>query len=227
MVNIKKLNNYLLTKELSIDDFYLLYNLLVQQINVKNKVYKVNDYNENDLEDVSKSFKLYLENHQFTVNDDLLVGRHVQILKLRDKGFVEIWNRNDFKIKISDVVVTNKFLDDFFINDISKAFEEFIEMYPKGVYISTSGITYPSLNKPMRELEKIFSEVILKGNNKTLFTRFMLITEMYLKDNVIYNKENLPCAPMNIVKFIESFEGIASLYEGNSKPKSSTGRKSI
>lgn len=220
MVNLKKLTNYLYEKNLNIEEFWLLYNIMIQQLNISDGIYKVSN-NEIELNSISQIFRIYIEKNNFVIINKDIGTRSEQILSLENRGFIEVFTREK-EIKITDIKIMPLFIDDFLVNDIEKAFNEFLELYPK--VVSVNGKSYPTMDKSKSELVKRFSIEILNGCDAILFQRFMLITEMYINEHSFNDSSGRQSALCKISKYLDEFDGVAAIYENENFNSSSTGR---
>ena len=223
MVDVVKLGKYLNDKDMTISDFWLLYNIMVQEINIKEGKYRISALNfDEDITTAGRYFQIYLERTAY------INGKPSETLtQLRDlerRGYVEIWSKDPNSVSISDMRVTDLFRDDFFIKDGHKAFMDFVKLYPDKVYVNNK--KQPTFNKGLDEIEKVFWDKICKGGDKLAYERFMMITSIYLDDNKYNNTNGAGC---NALNYFERFEGVAMMYEtaGVKQNKHSGGRRAI
>lgn len=200
MIEPFKIATFLDGLEIEIEDFWLLYRIMINQGNYSNDILKI-PKNLNLIEFAQLSEK-YQE--RFKKND-----WSKRLKNLEQLGFVEIWTQN-YEIKLNEVRITEQFLQHFYITDVEEAFEEFITIYPKQVKVDNKKYSVWGKNSK-DELIQMFKSYIIKGNNNILFARFMEITKLYLNDN------DSNCATYNIESYFKAFEGIAVMYEDKHK----------
>ena len=200
MIEPFKIASFLDELEIEMEDFWLLYRIMINQGNYSNDILKI-PKNINLIEFAQLSEK-YQE--RFKKND-----WSKRLRDLEQLGFVEIWTQN-YEIKLNEVRITEQFLQYFYITDIEEAFEEFITIYPKQIKVDNKKYSVWGKNSK-DELIQMFKTYIIKGNNNILFARFMEITKLYLNDN------DSTCAPYNIESYFKAFEGIAVMYEDKHK----------
>jgi len=206
MVEPFKLAKFLDELCITAEEYWLLYRVMINQNNYDDNLFKVpRDINIIEFGQLSQK---YQDRHDIN---------WIQICKnLEQKEYLEIWG-NDENIKLTNLKVTDKFLQYFYITDVEDAFEQFIAIYPKQVHIKDiNGLTKPKKysvwgKHSKDELVEMFRVNILKGNNNILFTRFMEITKLYLDDC------NSNSAPYNIEGYFKAFDGIAAMYEDQHK----------
>lgn len=209
MVDGYRLSNYYRETGLSMEEFWFLYQIFMQEPNVAEGLLKVVP---EELHAATAKFnsnsKHYLE-HATIAGEP--IDRRKMLFSLEDRGFIEIWSKDlNAEILITDVKVTDKFKNTFLIDDIAKAFNEFLSIYPKLVYIQKTGSIYPSINKPLDQLQREYNEMILKGGNMWNHQRCLLITEKYLE-----MQGDKRYAKYNITNYLINFEGIAIAIESD------------
>jgi hypothetical protein len=200
MIEPFKIATFLDGLEIEMEDFWLLYRIMINQGNYSNDILKI-PKNINLIEFAQLSEK-YQE--RFKKNDWNRRLRDLEVL-----GYVEIWTQNH-EIKLNEVRITEQFLQHFYITDVEEAFEEFITIYPKQIKVENKKYSVWGKNSK-DELIQMFKTYIIKGNNNILFARFMEITKLYLNDN------DTNCATYNIESYFKAFEGIAVMYEDKHK----------
>lgn len=208
MVEPFKIQRFYKSLDINAEQFWLMYRIMINQGNYKDNLLKIP--NNEDLLEFSRLSEEY--QHRFKHDFDWIK----MINDLEQKEYLEIWS-NDKEIKLTNLKVTDKFLQYFYITDVEDAFEQFISIYPKQVHVKDSS----NLTKPKKysvwgkhskdELVEMFRVNILKGNNNILFARFMEITKLYLDDC------NSNSAPYNIEGYFKAFDGIAAMYEDQHK----------
>ena len=200
MIEPFKLATFLEGLEIEIEDFWLLYRIMINQGNYSNDILKIpKNINLIEFAQLSERYQ-----ERFKKND-----WSKRLRDLEQLGFVEIWTQN-YEIKLNEVRITEQFLQHFYITDVEEAFEEFITIYPKQVKVENKKYSVWGKNSK-DELIQMFKTYIIKGNNNILFARFMEITKLYLNDN------DSTCAPYNIESYFKAFEGIAVMYEDKHK----------
>ena len=200
MIEPFKLATFLEGLEIEIEDFWLLYRIMINQGNYSNDILKIpKNINLIEFAQLSERYQ-----ERFKKND-----WSKRLKDLERLGFVEIWTQN-YEIKLNEVRITEQFLQYFYITDIEEAFEEFITIYPKQIKVENKKYSVWGKNSK-DELIQMFKTYIIKGNNNILFARFMEITKLYLNDN------DSTCAPYNIESYFKAFEGIAVMYEDKHK----------
>lgn len=200
MIEPFKLATFLEGLEIEIEDFWLLYRIMINQGNYSNDILKIpKNINLIEFAQLSERYQ-----ERFKKND-----WSKRLKDLEQLGFVEIWTQN-YEIKLNEVRITEQFLQHFYITDVEEAFEEFITLYPKQVKVENKKYSVWGKNSK-DELIQMFKTYIIKGNNNILFARFMEITKLYLNDN------DSTCAPYNIESYFKAFEGIAVMYEDKHK----------
>lgn len=205
---------YLHEKEISAEEFWLLYRIMVQEPNNKGGHIKVTTLDKNQ---GFKNFAMWSKIY----NDRATIGKKkvdwVSVaVDLEERGFLEIWSRKDDSIQLADIKVTDKFRKHFVVNSVEEALNELIEIYPKMVRITRDSKKYPAINQPLPVLAKKYDELILKGGNIYNHWRCMAITQRYL-DDLDSNS-----APMGLDKYFEQFDGIAIAYEKGGEGKTQT-----
>lgn len=200
MIEPFKLATFLEGLEIEIEDFWLLYRIMINQGNYSNDILKIpKNINLIEFAQLSERYQ-----ERFKKND-----WSKRLKDLEQLGFVEIWTQN-YEIRLNEVRITEQFLQHFYITDVEEAFEEFITLYPKQVKVENKKYSVWGKNSK-DELIQMFKTYIIKGNNNILFARFMEITKLYLNDN------DSTCAPYNIESYFKAFEGIAVMYEDKHK----------
>jgi hypothetical protein len=205
MIDAFKFMTFLSEHGLKAEEFWLLYCVMVQEQNNKNGNVRVNASGTAvELTEFSKMAKLYFDNgilgNQFVDYVALALG-------LEERGFVEIWARKDDSIKLKDMKITSKFREKFAVDSAEEALQEIIAIYPKAVRILKQSRIFPSVNKTIPELAKIYDEYVLKGGSMLNHKRCLILTEKYLQD------QGNDDAPMNLENYFKQFEGIAMYYE--------------
>lgn len=211
MVEGFKLSMYLDETGLAAEEFYYLYRIMLLEPDASDRILKITmkDVHEGTFLFSQMSLK-YQENA--TIGGDKIDWKKI-CFSLEEKGFIEIWDKND--LSLTGVKVTDKFKKEFFISDVETAFMEVVAMYPKMVRINKSTSRYPALNEPLSVLAKEYNEKILLNGNKARHYRFLAITEMYLRDI------DSQYAPYNLQNYFKAFEGIAIAYESGSQAERS------
>lgn len=200
MIEPFKIASFLDELEIEMEDFWLLYRIMINQGNYSNDILKIpKNINLIEFAQLSERYQ-----ERFKKND-----WSKRLKDLERLGFVEIWTQN-YEIRLNEVRITEQFLRHFYITDVEEAFEEFISIYPKQVKVENKKYSVWGKNSK-NELIQMFKTYIIKGNNNILFARFMEITKLYLNDN------DSTCAPYNIESYFKAFEGIAVMYEDKHK----------
>lgn len=207
MVDGFRLSKYYRETGLSMEEFWYLYQIFLQEPNVAAGILKViPEELHKATAEFSKNSKHYLENAKIAGKP---IDRRAMLFDLESRGFIEIWTKDlEAEIKLSDVKVTDKFKDSFLIDDVSDAFKEFLAIYPKMVYIAKTNSYFPTANKSLTALAREYNELILKGGNMWNHQRCLLITEKYLEI-----QGNKKFANYNITNYFINFEGIATALE--------------
>lgn len=200
MIEPFKIASFLDELEIEMEDFWLLYRIMINQGNYSNDILKIpKNINLIEFAQLSERYQ-----ERFKKND-----WSKRLKDLERLGFVEIWTQN-YEIRLNEVRITEQLLQYFYITDIEEAFEEFITIYPKQIKVDNKKYSVWGKNSK-DELIQMFKTYIIKGNNNILFARFMEITKLYLNDN------DSTCAPYNIESYFKAFEGIAVMYEDKHK----------
>lgn len=200
MIEPFKIASFLDELEIEMEDFWLLYRIMINQGNYSNDILKIpKNINLIEFAQLSERYQ-----ERFKKND-----WSKRLKDLEQLGFVELWTQN-YEIRLNEVRITEQFLQHFYITDVEEAFEEFITLYPKQVKVENKKYSVWGKNSK-DELIQMFKTYIIKGNNNILFARFMEITKLYLNDN------DSTCAPYNIESYFKAFEGIAVMYEDKHK----------
>lgn len=204
---------YLNDTGLRAEEFWLLYRVMLQEQNISDGILKVPGIAESEATfQFSKWSQIYQEKGNFYLG----VGIDwIQILKkLESEGYVELWNKRESEIKLTEVKVTDKFKKHFLISDIEQAFYELVEIYP--TWIEIKGNRYPAQDKSPEELAKLYDKHILKGGNMLLHHRCIILTEKYIKGR---DSKHAPYKLSNYIS--EAFEGIASGLEKDNQTENS------
>lgn len=206
MIDPFKTAKFLDNLQIKAEEYWLMYRIMVNQNNYKDNTLKIPD-NDNIIE-----FSRLSELYQTRFKND--INWVDMCYKLEEKGYLQIWSKekNLTYFKLSELKVTEKFLQYFYITDVESAFEEFINIYPKQLRLKDAFSKTPKIisvwGKNSRDdLINLFKVIILKGNNNILFARFMELTKLYLADN------DSQYATYNIEGYFKAFEGIAYTYE--------------
>lgn len=205
MVEPFKLAKFLDKLEITIEEYWLCYRILVLKNSYNNVRLEVPD---NDLLDFGKLSQEYQERFKEVIDWKQLAKN------LEEKGFICIWSHDLNNFDIANITIEEEFLQYFYIDDLRAAFAEFIHLYPRQIEVNIKGkrTVYSSYGKKSEdELITLMQKYILKGNSNILFARFMEITRMYL------NEQSSKYAPYNIEGYFMAFEGIAKGYEEDSK----------
>lgn len=205
MVDAYRFAKYLDETKLTAEEFWLLYRIMIQEGIIKGEKLKIPNVDSNK---ASHDFSIWSNKYQIEHKNYL--NREISWREILDKleaeEYVENWDKENYLIH--KMRVTDKFKNKFLISDIDQAFMEFVEIYPKRVIdFKREKGRYPAMNLSPDTLAKMYNEKILKGGNRLLHERCLLITSIYLEDG------NFRDAPMNMSNYFEAFDGIAALIE--------------
>lgn len=206
MIEPFKIASFLDELNIEMEDFWLLYRIMINQGNYSNDILKIpKNINLIEFAQLSERYQ-----ERFKKND-----WSKRLRNLEKQEFVEIWTELE-EIKLNTVRITDKFLQYFYITDIERAFEDFIKLYPDKLLINDQ---FSKKSKPLStwgknskdELIQLFKTIIIEGNNNIKYAKFMEITKLYLDDC------NSEYATYNIEGYFKAFEGIANMYENKHK----------
>ena len=211
MVDVYKFAEYLERTKLSAEEFWFLYRVMILQDNNKNGVFKVPDITSNK---ASFNFSLWNKEYQerFKTYLDKDVDWKGLVDKLDKEGYLENWGK---EYKMNEMKVTDNFTNNFLISNVEQAFMDFVKIYPSRVVNFGKKPVYASFDLQQDVLTKMYNEKILRGGNKILHDRCLIVTETYL------DYGNFRDAPMKMSKYFDAFEGIARMMEDKEEDNNS------
>lgn len=216
MIDGVKLAKYLHDTDLKIHEFWFLYAVMTCEDNFRGEEIKIPQTVDN--KQFNEYIAIYFKRHKPAKG----MKWSEVAYKLEDEGWLDTNQERKEALKLRSCRVTEQFKSYFMLSDANVAFTDFLERYPRWVYVK--GTKYTTIDMSPDILAETYFTKILKKGNALLHERALLITEMFIRDNS-------GDAPYKISTYFERYEGIAMSYEaefsGSVSKKSSTGRRAI